>query len=297
MLLETLAKRRLIEPPGFVRSNTQYLVITGSRSYGTNTPESDYDVYGWCIPPKDMVFPHLRGEVLGFGTQVKRFEQWLQHHIHDPEARRDYDFTVLSIVKYLHLCLENNPNIIDTLFVPQECIIHSTRVGQMVREARCQFLHKGCWHRFKGYAYSQLKKCKSQTRTGKRADTVAEDGYDLKFASHIIRLLGEVEQILTEGNLDLQRNREQLKSVRRGDWTLAQLESYFAAKEQQLEKVYAECTTLPWGPKDKHLEENIHALLLRCLEEHYGSVSGAVVSESQAIKALRQIRQLSDDWA
>ena len=295
MLLEKLHTRGLINPPGFVRSNTQYLTVMGSEAYGVATDHSDFDCYGWCIPPRDMVFPHLRGEVLGFGTQIQRFEQWQKHHIDDPNAQggrgRQYDFQVYSIVKYFNLCMQNNPNMIDSLFVPQECILFATPVGQMVREKRHRFLHKGCWHRFKGYAYSQMKKATSQNRTGKRKDMVEEYGYDIKFAYHIVRLLNEVEQILIEGDLDLRRDREQLKSIRRGEWTLKDIETYFTTKEAFLEKVYAECKILPYSPKEDGLEEDIHALLLACLEEHYGSMDGAVVSEAAAIQTLRRIQQ------
>jgi hypothetical protein len=43
----------------------------------------------------------------------------------------------------------------------------------------------------------------------------------VKFAYHVIRLLGEAEQILLEGDIDLRRNSAQLKAIRRGDvkWT------------------------------------------------------------------------------
>jgi len=50
------------------------------------------------------------------------------------------------------LAMKNNPNIIDSLFTPQFCVLHTTKVGNMVRDARRSFLHKGAWHRFKGYA-------------------------------------------------------------------------------------------------------------------------------------------------
>lgn len=298
MLLEKLAAKNLISPPGYVRSNTQYLTVMGSVAYGVATDQSDYDCYGFCIPPRDMVFPHLRGEIPGFGTQIQRFEQWQKHHVDDPNAQggrgRQYDFQVFSIVKFFNLCLQNNPNMIDSLFTPHECVLFSTRVGQMVREKRHRFLHKGCWHRFKGYAYSQMKKATSQNRTGKRKEAVERDGYDIKFAYHIVRLLNEVEQILIEGDLDLRRDREQLKSIRRGEWTLKDIETHFATKESFLEKVYAECKILPYSPKDGGLEEDIHTLLLNCLEEHYGSMDGAVVSEAAAIQSLRRIQQEAD---
>lgn len=295
MLLEKLAAKGLINPPGFVRANTQYLAVMGSEAYGVATDHSDYDCYGWCIPPRDMIFPHLRGEIPGFGTQIQRFENWQKHHVDDAKALngrgRQYDFTVYSIVKYFNLCMQNNPNMIDSLFVPQECVLFSTVVGQMVREKRHRFLHKGCWHRFKGYAYAQMKKAGSTKRTGSRKEGVEEHGYDIKFAYHIIRLLNEVEQILTEGDLDLRRNREQLKSIRRGEWTFDQVKQYFANKEITLEKVYTNCKILPFSPKDDGLEGDIHTLLLNCLEEHFGSMGDAIVSEAAAIQSLRRIQE------
>ncbi|MGC5341009.1 DNA polymerase beta superfamily protein, partial [Escherichia coli] len=77
-----------------------------------------------------------------------------QHGIKDGSALggdgREYDCCIYSIIKFFQLVMENNPNMIDSLFVPQNCIVYSTPIGQMVREARHLFLHKGSWHKFKG---------------------------------------------------------------------------------------------------------------------------------------------------
>ena len=130
-----------------------------------------------------------------------------------------YDLTIFGIVKFFSLAMENNPNVIDCLFTPATCVLHSTRVGNLVRENRRLFLHKGAWPKFKGYAYSQLHKLAIKQPQGKRAELVAEHGFDTKFGYHVVRLIGEVEQILVEGDIDLQRDNEQLKAIRRGEWT------------------------------------------------------------------------------
>jgi len=88
---------------------------------------------------------------------------------------------------------------------------------------------------------------------------------DLKFAYHVVRLLNEVEQILTEGDLDLQRNREQLKSIRRGEWTQRSIVRYFETKEKELEKVYIQ-SSLPHRIR----EDEIRELLVLCLKKHFG---------------------------
>lgn len=263
----------------------------GSVAYGVSSDTSDCDVYGFCIPPKDMVFPHLAGEILGFGRQKKRFEQWQEHHIHVADELggrgRDYDFQIFSIVKFFNLAMENNPNIIDSLYTPHECVQHITKVGNMVRERRGIFLHKGAWYKFKGYAYSQLHKMKTKDPSGKRAEIREKFGFDVKFAYHVVRLLSECEQILTEGDIDLRRNREHLKAIRRGEVTEQDIVLWFNDKEKQLEKLYSD-SKLPHSPD----ESKIKQLLMECLEEHYGSLSDAVVVPDQAVIALRDIQQV-----
>ena len=82
------------------------------------------------------------------------------------EKTKKYDLTIYNIVRYFHLCMENNPNIIDSLFVPRRCVLHSTQVGNLVRENRKMFLHKGSWFKFKGYAYSTLNKIRTKKHKG-----------------------------------------------------------------------------------------------------------------------------------
>src|SRR5205085_101022 len=184
-----------------------------------------------------------------------------EHHVIDRDALgghgRTYDLTIYGIVKFFNLALENNPNVIDSLFTPVNCVLHSTRVGNLVRENRRLFLHKGSWPKFKRYAYSQLHKLAIKVPEGKRAGLVAEHGFDTKFAYHVVRLISEVEQVLLEGDIDLQRNNEQLKAIRRGEWTEFRLRQWFADKESQLERIYAE-SPLRAVPD----ESRIQALLL-----------------------------------
>lgn len=156
--VQLMKKKDLIHPPKWLPLNVHYEVIMGSVAYAVSNDTSDMDVYGFCIPPKDDIFPHLRGEIPGFGNQHQRFEQYQQHHVMDKETRQEYDFTIYSIVKYFQLCMENNPNMCDSLFVPQRCVLFASRIGQLVRDKREMFLHKGAYHKFRGYAYAQLHK-------------------------------------------------------------------------------------------------------------------------------------------
>lgn len=59
--------------------------------------------------------------------------------------------------------MENNPNMCDSLFVPQRCVLFASKIGQMVRDNRKLFLHKGSYHKFRGYAYASLNKLGNRT--------------------------------------------------------------------------------------------------------------------------------------
>jgi predicted nucleotidyltransferase len=294
-IVSQLTARGFITPPSWLPDNIMFEGVQGSNAYGVAIDTSDFDIIGWCIPPKDLIFPHLAGYIDGFGRQKQKFVTYQKHHVNDPQVAsgkgRQYDLNIYNIVHYFHLCMENNPNMVASLFLPAECVLHTTTIGNMVREKRHIFLHRGCFHRFKGYAYSQLAKMetKSPKPGSKRAATVEQYTFDVKFAYHLVRLLFEVEQILTTGDLDLRRNAEELKSIRRGEWTAQQVREFFAAKEMSLEAIY-ETSTQPWGPR----EDEIKQLLLDCLEEHYGSLEGCIITDMTPILALREIAAVLD---
>ena len=281
-VIKRLRQEGLIKPPTWLADNVRYETIMGSTAYGVNLDDSDWDMVSWCVPPKDIIFPHMAGIIEGFGRQQQKFVCFQKHGVEDQV--RQYDVNCYNIVHWFHLVMNNNPNMVDSLFVPRECIVHSSIIGEMVREKRHMFLHKGSWHRYKGYAYSQMGDMKKARKESKRAGKIAEQGFDTKSAYHLVRLLDEIEQILSTGDLDLRRNREQLKAIRRGDFNADEIIKWAAAKETHLERLY-EKSELPWGPD----EDAIKQLLLDCLEEHFGDLSSVITLKNQPIVALREI--------
>lgn len=265
--IRKLYDQNLITPPAFVYHSLVYEVIMGSLAYGVSSDNSDIDVYGCCLPDKEYIFP--QNYIPIFDPQHKNFEQYQQHHIFSKDGKQEFDFSVYGITKFFRLCANGNPNMIDSLFVPDRCIIHMSPIGKLIRDNRELFLSKKCWHSFKGYAYSQLHKMdiKKPNPKSKRYESIMKYGYDVKFAYHIVRLLDEIEQILTLEDLDLERSREQMKSVRRGEWTKEEIKEYFKDRESDLEKVHLE-SDLPY----KIREEEIRELLVKCLTIHYKHV-------------------------
>lgn len=292
MLLHRLEKDGLVRPPKWLADNTHYLTAMGSVAYGVSGDMSDVDIYGFAMPPKEMVFPHLAGYIPGFGSKPQGFECWQEHHVVDKSRQKEYDFQVFSLVKFFDLLMENNPNMVDSLFTPDRCVLHITKTAQVVREHRKMFLHKGAYHRFRGYAYQQLKKVRTKTSENpKRKASIEAYGYDVKFAYHIVRLALECEQILTEGDLTLDRNVAILKAIREGEWTLERLEKWFEEKELQLETMKAK-SKLPDVPDEGAIKQ----LLLKCLEEHYGDLSQAVAKDVSVQTLANEIQAVLDRY-
>ena len=261
MIITELSKQGKITPPKWLINNLHYLVKMGSHAYGTNTEKSDFDFYGVCIPPKDMIFPHLSGYIEGFGTKPPRFDVY-------SELSEPYDFQIFSIVKFFDLCKDNNPNILDALFVPLDCVVYQTQIGVFMRENRGLFVSRRCWHTFTGYAYSQLKSLKNAKEDSKRAEVIAKYGYDLKAASHLFRLMFECIQLLETGTMDLRKEAEFLRQVRGGEFVYDKILEKFQALESVAENAFLR-TELP----ERANEQVILGLLHSLIDIHYKGIS------------------------
>lgn len=290
-IVRKLYNNRLLNVEQEFVKDVHYEVITGSTAYGMDTGSSDTDVVGICIPPAEWVFPYsLGGHIEGFGPPPPKFDNFQQHHILDDNGK-EYDVAVYSIVKFFQLAAENNPNICDLLFVHDRLITHIDNIGRLIRQNRKLFLTRHAYHKFSGYAYSQLKKMRSMNVKDSRKDLFEKYGYDVKYGAHLVRLCLEVEQILIEGDLDLERHNELLKAIRRGEWTLDRLEAWFAERELSLNKLYTE-SKLRYSPDWPELTR----VLMCCLEEKFGTLSKYINTnvDSRILRKYEQMKQIMD---
>jgi len=122
----------------WLASNTIFLTLGGSHSYGTNVATSDVDVKGVCIPPAEYY--------LGFD---KNFEQ---------AEFKEPDGVVFEISKFFKLATESNPNILEILHTDESdwCLI--TPLGRKLIDNRDLFLSMKAKHTFSGYAMAQAKR-------------------------------------------------------------------------------------------------------------------------------------------
>jgi hypothetical protein len=256
----------------------------GSHAYGTNTPESDYDIRGVFTPPKVMIFPGTQGLLVGF-DRIPQCEHWVsgKQKIVD-NAGKEFEFDLHNITKFFRLAMGNNPNQLDLLFVRETQISQISSIGRMLIDNRHIFLSKLVWKKYRGYASDQLRGLNKRKKTGKRAQLVEKFGYDVKFGCNCMRLLTECEQILFEGNLDLTRDNGELKSIRNGEWSFERLEKEFEARKLAIEARFHQ-STLPELPDP----DKVRSLLMDCLEHHYGSLSAAIVRPDESVRLLREI--------
>jgi len=289
--IKKLAEKNLLILSNNIKEGLIYEVIMGSMAYGVSKDNSDMDIYAVAIPPKKEVFPHLDGYIYNFHTKVKQFEVFQKHHIKD--EKQTFDISIYSIIKYFNLIVENNPNMIDSLFVPRNCITYSNEIGEIIRENKELFLHKGCWKKFRGYAFSQYNKIKNRTshQNEKRNKSIQKLGYDTKFAYHLVRLLLECEEILMYGTLTLNSNVKILSSIRKGDWSLERLEKWFEQKELDLTGLYVKSSL-----REKPNIEKIKKVLLNCLESYYGNIDNAIINNNGSQDLLRELKNLVNKY-
>ncbi|MEM7600870.1 MAG: nucleotidyltransferase domain-containing protein [Verrucomicrobiota bacterium] len=111
--------------------------VTGSRAYGTDTPESDTDLRGVFVMPRSQFF--------GLG----RIEQ-----ISDS----DNDETYYEIGRFIELLAKNNPNILEMLYSDENCTRFRHRLFDLIRPE--SVLSKLCESTFAGYAMTQVRKAR-----------------------------------------------------------------------------------------------------------------------------------------
>lgn len=123
---------------------------------------------------------------------------------------------------------------------------------------------------------------------GKRAEGVKIHQYDPKFLYHAVRLASEIEQVLEFGTIDLRRDNELYKSIRRGDWKLDDAKKWLVEKERVLSKLY-ETSTLRNTPAKAEIKQ----LLLDCLEMYFGSLEKCEFHNPDKYQTIvEQIREI-----
>lgn len=269
--------------------------MSGSRAYGVETPESDWDSRGVCVPPARYL--------LGLSS----FEQ------HQDERG---DHVVFALAKFARLALAGNPNLIELLWTDGPALLVVSPLGERLLAARERFLSRRLGQRFCGYAAGQLERIRRhrvwleapptepdpaayggqraegqvrfadparQTefraaqrrwrdyqrwraeRNPRRAALEERFGYDTKHAMHLCRLLTMGLEALREGAIRVRRpDADWLRAVREGLYDYDQLLAWAAAQEAEVRAAEAS-SPLPEEPDEAAVEELVIELQQRVL--------------------------------
>jgi uncharacterized protein len=121
--------------------------ITGSHSYGTATPTSDYDYLSVVVAAPDVY--------LGL-------DDWgnagTQEHSYDDPVKGFVEHKYFEVKKFITMCMGMNPNVVPLLWVDPMHYEAMTPEGAMLVQNRHLFNSKKAYHTFSGYAHSQLQK-------------------------------------------------------------------------------------------------------------------------------------------
>lgn len=241
-----------LDERAWVAENTIHKILAGSHLYGTSRPESDEDIRGVCLMPRESL------------VGLQDFEQYQK--ISDGD-----DIVIYGLTKFFQLSLDANPNIMDILCTPPARWLVHTGAWQRIYDHRRLFLSQKARHTFSGYAVSQLKRLQRhyewltnppdhrprledfggrleqdpkggqkktfphqdaqsryeaaerhwkqyqhwlENRNPARAALEARYGYDTKHAGHLVRLMVKAVELLETGDYDPVLVGEQLEIVR-----------------------------------------------------------------------------------
>lgn len=118
--------------------------IAGSRAYGTATATSDEDIRGMfgiaAAAYLDLILP--------------------PNQMSDERGNTVY----YSVRRVIELLAQANPNILELLFMPEDCVRMSSPEMELLVSKRDLFISKQCADTHAGYAMSQIKKARGQNK-------------------------------------------------------------------------------------------------------------------------------------
>jgi uncharacterized protein len=247
---------------------TIFLGHRGSVAHGTFQEKitgDDIDLMGIFIGPPSVTFGIRETETIDRITTET-----------DPATGKEivWDLVFYSLKKFMRLLIKQNPNVLSMLWLPEKHILRMSDTWADLVRHRSELLSKQCFYSFSGYATGQLKKMIAVGPTGKlgakRKNLVAEFGYDVKNASHLVRILKMGGEALRTGEFIVERpDRDELLSIKRGEWPLEKVIEYADRLFADIEKAKDESKL-----QENVSDERVDNLCVR-LSTNFWSIHGA----------------------
>lgn len=128
-----------------MRKNLLVKHLAGSHAYGTNIPSSDTDYRGLFVAdPVNILTPFFP--------------------VREANDVSEEDTKFYELAHFTKLCLDCNPNIVETLWVDDADVVYATEAYEHLRSHRERLLSSKVAFTFSGYAVSQLKRIKGHNK-------------------------------------------------------------------------------------------------------------------------------------
>ncbi len=190
-------------------------------AHGTHLPSDDpesvddVDVMWIVQPPRRFVYG------------LNKWEHWTP-----PAGTYDeLDIICYSVSKLSHLLLKANPNVMGLLWLPESVRLEGHPLWDEWIPNRQAFLSRRVFDAFIGYAVAQLRRAGHPNHMGRlgkeRRAQFERHHYSPKNCAHCLRLLRMGLELAETGEMHVDRtgiDAEEIKAIKRGEWTLAQIE-------------------------------------------------------------------------
>lgn len=201
---------------GYRGSIAHGLYIPPEQENGTD----DTDLMAVSAASPDYYFGlNARGDFNSRGTQEIMEGEW--------------DIVNYELKKFVGLLSQSNPNVLSLLWIDEKHIVFQREAGRLLRNHRDLFVSKQIYNSFVGYARAQMERMtRGESAHGrgfmgaKRKELREKYGYDVKAASHAVRLLRMGIEFLEHGALFVDRtglDASELIAIKQGKWTLGQV--------------------------------------------------------------------------
>ena len=210
-----------------------YKTQFGSQVYGTVTPTSDIDI-GVVTLESPL---HIYGL-----KDVKDFPQIVKDGV---------DTREFWLKRFLLLCTRGNPNVLEYLYTPESHVeyCHPIFREHILENAFIFMNFDKCIQSHLGFAKSQIMKMRNfndklsdrENEVGaKRRALIAQHGYDTKYASHAIRLIYQLTDILEHGTIRLPYEGavcDELLAIKLGEISIHEFDKLYADRVAKVENV------------------------------------------------------------
>lgn len=200
------------------KDNVLFVGVGGSWSYGTSRPESDVDLRGVFIHPTDKFLSYKRPaddsqQYVGWAYSIAEANGFPSTNV------EEHDTHFFSLQKFLHLAAKCNPNVMDLLFMPEDCVLYTTTAWVRIQDMREKFLSQKIVSPLIGFAASQVKLVRKYTR-----EDGSKDHRRGKAIMHGYRLMHMGLTFVNEGRYVVRQDTDFLNEMRGSEMSVEEFE-------------------------------------------------------------------------